>query len=489
MNTGASGADDSKTLGFGLKFWYGLGQLAEGVKNTAFSFFLVFYFNQVLGLSGTLAGTAIFIALVFDAVSDPVAGSLSDRLRSRWGRRHPFMYASAAPLAVTFYLLFNPPSGLGQWGLFGWLVGFAILVRASMTLYHVPHLALGAELTDDYSERTTVVAYRSFFSMVGAFATPVFGLGLFLRSTAEFENGQLNPAGYESLAIFFGVVMFVSIIASGIGMHSRIPFLHRPPEGAESFSLARLWIEFREAFAMRDFVWLACGMIGVATLGGILLVLQLHLTTFFWELSTDQIIVQSGFRALGPLLGIPFWAIMARRFDKMPTLAFGTFWVALIVGAPPVAKIYGFYPPYEDPTYFPILLAVSFLSLFGASAAVVTGGSMMADVVDAHELRFGRRQEGVFFAALSFASKAASGLGGGIAGIGIDVIQLPTSAVPGELSAEVVRNLGFLCGPVTASLAILSALAFTRYGLRRERVTEIQAELATRREGHRSPIS
>ena len=138
----------------------------------------MFYFNQVLGLSGTLAGTAIFIALVFDAVSDPVAGSLSDRFRSRWGRRHPFMYASAAPLAVTFYLLFNPPSGLGQAGLFCWLLCFAVLVRASMTLYHVPHLALGAELTDDYSERTTVVAYRSLFSMVGAFATPVVGMGL-----------------------------------------------------------------------------------------------------------------------------------------------------------------------------------------------------------------------------------------------------------------------------------------------------------------------
>ena len=205
MDTDAGVASGSNSLGFGLKFWYGLGQLAEGVKNTAFSFFLVFYFNQVLGLSGTLAGTAIFIALVFDAVSDPVAGSLSDRLRSRWGRRHPFMYASAAPLAVTFCLLFNPPPGLGQWGLFGWLLCFAILVRASMTLYHVPHLALGAELTDDYSERTTVVAFRSFFSMIGAFATPVVGMGLFLRSTEQFENGQLNPAGYESLAIFFAI--------------------------------------------------------------------------------------------------------------------------------------------------------------------------------------------------------------------------------------------------------------------------------------------
>jgi Na+/melibiose symporter-like transporter len=114
---------------------------------------------------------------------------------------------------------------------------------------------------------------------------------------------------------------------------------------------------------------------------------------------------------------------------------------------------------------------------------------MMADVVDAHELRFGRRQEGVFFAALSFSGKAASGLGGAIAGIGIDVIQLPIGAVPGELSEEIVRGLGFLCGPATASLAILSGLSFMRYGLRRERVAEIQAELAVRRDGHRSSVS
>ena len=481
MDAGGGIRGDAKSLGFGLKFWYGVGQLAEGVKNTAFSFFLVFYFNQVLGLSGTLAGSAIFIALVFDAISDPVAGSLSDRLQSRWGRRHPFMYASAAPLAVTFYLLFNPPAGLGQSGLFGWLLCFAILVRASMTLYHVPHLALGAELSDNYAERTTVVAYRSFFSLIGSFATPVVGMGLFLRSTAEFENGQLNPEGYQELALLFAIVMFVTIIASGIGTHSRIPFLHQPPESAEPFSAARLWIEFREAFAMRDFVWLASGMVGVAALGGVLLILQLHLMTYFWELSTDQIVIQSAARALGPILGIPFWAVMSRRFDKMPTLVFGMFWVALIVALPPLAKIYGFYPPYESPTYFPILVVVSFLSLFGASAAFVTSGSMMADVVDAHELRYGRRQEGVFFAALSFAGKAASGLGGGIAGVGIDIIQFPTNAIPGEVSAEVVRNLGLLCGPATASLAIVSGLLISRYGLRREHVAQIQEALVARR--------
>ncbi len=94
---------------------------------------------------------------MFDAVTDPLTGSISDTLRHRWGRRHPFMYASAVPLGLFFALVFNPPDGLGQWGLFAWLTTFAVLTRGAMTLYHVPHLALGAELSTDYRERSVIV--------------------------------------------------------------------------------------------------------------------------------------------------------------------------------------------------------------------------------------------------------------------------------------------------------------------------------------------
>ena len=101
-----------------IKINYGIGQLAEGVKNAAFATFVLLYYNQVLGLSGSLAGLAIFIALCFDALTDPIAGSVSDNFKSRWGRRHPFMYASAIPLAIAFYLLFVPPEGLSSVALF-----------------------------------------------------------------------------------------------------------------------------------------------------------------------------------------------------------------------------------------------------------------------------------------------------------------------------------------------------------------------------------
>ena len=150
---------NDRLIPFSSKLAFGVGQYAEGLKNTGFSLFILFYYNQVLGLSGTMAGMALFIALLFDAITDPLAGSLSDNFRSKWGRRHPFMYVSAIPLALAFVGLFSPPESLSDIGLFAWLTIFAVLTRGAMTLYHVPHLALGAELTENFHERTRIVAF------------------------------------------------------------------------------------------------------------------------------------------------------------------------------------------------------------------------------------------------------------------------------------------------------------------------------------------
>ena len=158
---------DAPKLGFGSKFWFGLGQSAEGMKNAAFGTFLLLYYSQILGLDPRLAGAALLMALAFDALTDPLTGSISDGWRGRFGRRHGFMYAAALPMTVTFYFVWTPPDGLGQMGLFAWMLGWTVLARGAMTLYHVPHLSLGAELTDDYVERTRVVAYRIFFGFVG----------------------------------------------------------------------------------------------------------------------------------------------------------------------------------------------------------------------------------------------------------------------------------------------------------------------------------
>ena len=133
-----SPAEGQDRVSLASKVFFGSGSISEGTKNTAFNVFLLFYYNQVLGLPGTLSGGAIFLALCVDAVTDPLVGSISDNLHSRWGRRHPFMYVSALPMAICFYLLFSPPDGLSEMGLFTWLTVFAVGVRTSMTLYSIP---------------------------------------------------------------------------------------------------------------------------------------------------------------------------------------------------------------------------------------------------------------------------------------------------------------------------------------------------------------
>ena len=137
---------------------FGIGQAAEGMKNQAFAVFLVFYYQQVIGLPGWMAGLALAVALIFDAIMDPLAGLISDRTQSRWGRRHPFMLASAVPLFFAFIALFQPPDGMSDWAYFAWLTVFAILVRGALALYYVPHLALLPPLADARSHGDLILA-------------------------------------------------------------------------------------------------------------------------------------------------------------------------------------------------------------------------------------------------------------------------------------------------------------------------------------------
>ena len=184
-------------MNFLTKLSYGVGQLSDGVKQSAFSTFLFFYYNQVLGLSGSLAGMAALLALMVDAITDPMVGQISDRHRSKWGRRHPFMLAGAIPFGIAIVALFSPPDGLGQLGLFAWMLGGAISVRLMLTLFFVPHLSLGAELARDYHGRTSLIGYRVFFTYAGILLISVIGFAVFFPPTGEYSNGILSVAGHS----------------------------------------------------------------------------------------------------------------------------------------------------------------------------------------------------------------------------------------------------------------------------------------------------
>ena len=149
-----------RTLTAVEKWSYAVGNMPFSVKDAAFVNFVVFYYTQVQGLSGSLAGLAMFIAMVSDAINDPIVGSWSDTFKSRWGRRHPLILGGGLPMALMFLALFAPPDGMGEIGIFLWLTIVSILLRTFLTIYFIPYSAMGAELSGDYDERTVIAKAR-----------------------------------------------------------------------------------------------------------------------------------------------------------------------------------------------------------------------------------------------------------------------------------------------------------------------------------------
>ena len=476
-------ADVSKDrlVPFDSKLAFGVGQFAEGLMNTAMAAFILFYYNQVLGLPGTLAGAALFIALMFDAVSDPLAGSLSDNFKSKLGRRHPFMYASALPLGLAFFGLFAPPTGLGDWGLFAWLAVFAVLTRMAMTLYHVPHLALGAEMTENFNERTRVVAFRQFFSALGVLAAWYVGPGWFF---ADDRGGRVAIDNYVPFALTLAVLMVATIWYSAYGTQKEIPFLSAPAPKPKRNPFAQAVLDLRQAFRNRSFRWLFFGVLVVFIMAGVNSALDLYIFQYFWDLTSDEMLGLQVASIGGLLIGVFLTAPLLRYTDKRFGVLLGTIVWAVCQVMPVVLRLLEVFPENNTPMLVYTLVAFRFVQGVILQQAFVSFGSMMADVADEHEHATGIRQEGIFFGAIAFSHKATSGFGTFIGGIGLDIIAWPrgpeiqTSA---DIPAATIVNLGLLYGPVVAGFSVISVWCYMHYDLTRTRHAQILHELNARR--------
>jgi Na+/melibiose symporter-like transporter len=448
------------------KLYYGFGSVAYGVKDNGFAFFLLLYYNQVLGLPAQWVGAAIMLALVFDAISDPIVGYASDNLHSRWGRRHPFMYASAVPVAVSFYLLWNPPAGLEGEGLLVYLVLLAILVRTSITFYEIPSSSLVAELTDDYDERTSMLSLRYFFGWWGGLTMALFAYFLLLRPTPEFPIGQLNPAGWRDYGLVSSGIMVFAILVSAAGTHRHIPHLKQPPE-KRRFSAGRTLRELLETLSNRSFLVLFVSALFGAMAAGLTTSLNIYFNTYFWELSPDQI----GILTLGPLLSSTLALIAAPRLSsrlgkrRAAVLVYG-----LAIAFAPLAivgRLVGLMPPNGSPALVPALFVFVVIEVSLIVTASILMSSMVADTVEESQLTTGRRSEGVFFAARSFIQKSVHGIGVLSATLVLTAIRFPQDAKPGEVDLAVVERLGLVYVPALVTLYVISLLFVAAYRISR----------------------
>ena len=393
------------------------------------------------------------------------------------------MYASALPLGICFYFLFAPPE-LSEIGLFIWLTAFAVLTRAAMTLYHVPHIALGAELTNNFEERTVVVSYRQAFSTIGNLASVALAFLVFFVSTEEFANGQLNQAAYPPFALTVAALMVVTIWISGFGTHRQIPLLPPGPMIPEKFSAGRVLREAKQALKNSSFRWLFFGVVVVFLMVGVDAALNLHMNTYFWELRPGQIFQYVVALPVGVIVGTFFTRRLHAMWGKKAGVLLGTSFWAICQVVPVVLRLMDLFPENGSDALIPTLIVFRFIQGFTVVQALVSFGSMVADIVDQHELETGMRQEGIFFGAVSFANKTTTGLGTFVGGIALDLINWPTGTAiksAADVPPDTLFNLGLLFGPIVSGFAIVSVWCYSHYNLTRERHQEILNTLESKK--------
>lgn len=466
-------------LAFSTKLFQGIGAIPDTVKNWVFNTFTLLFYNQILGMDAFLVSLALAIAIVFDALTDPLMATLSDNSRTRWGRRHPWMLLASLPLGPALWAVFVPPDGLSTTGLFAWLLTWTVVTRGLMTVYFVPWAAIAAELSDDYHERTSIMAHRFAVGWLVGVTFPLYIFTFEMPATSVYPVGQLNPAGYPPMAFLAGCLLTTGALATTLLTWREIPFLRRHAGESAAFGLAQTVRELRQALRNRQFALIFVIVLLTSAIAGTVANIGIYMTTYFWGLTSENL-RWFALSAIGALVAFPFVAAIQRRWDKKQILL-GCACVSLADGLILVGlRFLDVLPANGDPRLLAILIAATAFANAIAVVQGIIGASIVADLLDDHELRTGYRQEGMFNAALSFSGKAVSGLGTLAGGLIVTLIAFPTGIAPAEVPADAIRRLGLVVGIAVPLLNLIPIGLITRYRITRARHAEIRSALAAR---------
>ena len=318
------------------------------------------------------------------------------------------------------------------------------------------------ELTQDYDERTTVQAWRHFFGWAGGASLAVFMFAFLLVPTSTYPVGTLNREGYETYGKIAGALIFVVILASAWGTQGRVRITTLPARNPRG--LGAVFREMLELLTDRSFLALFLSGTASAVASGLTAALTFLMLTYFWEFSSEQIFYWTAMVVVSAILGLLVAPRVARYLGKKKAvMALGT--VAFVLQpAAVLLRLFGLLPENGDPILFPLLLTLQTVDLGLIIAMQAVLASMIADLVEQAEVRTGRRNEGVFFAAITFIKKTNQGIGAFMAGLLLQFVAFPKGAAPSEVPAETLWQLGAMLVPCQYLLwgVMLVAIAFYR---------------------------
>ncbi len=466
----AAGAQDAPRLGFATKLAYAVGSTATNLKLRALSTFLVIFYNQVVGLPPQMVGGILAMALLLDAVLDPILGQISDNVRTRWGRRHPFMLAAALPYAVCFFMLWNPPIGWTDEALGLYLMVLIFAVRFFDTFFELPHQALAPELAKGYDERTNLMALRHFFLVAGGLGMTIAAYEWFLKKHPDGTGGVLAREGYFGYSLTGAIIIFVTILISVFGTAHCIPYLSEAP--TRTVTLKGMAVEMFHTLNNRSFIAMALASMFVAVGVGARNGLEIYFGLYFWELSQRQLAGLATMSVVGGFIGV-FLAPFVGKWMGKKWGAIFTFIAAVAVHITPVSlRLLDLAPANGTPELLWLLYGEEIINATLAGIIAILLASLIADVVEDAEVKTGRRSEGLLLSANNLLRKATSS-GGILVATGVlAFVGFGEKARPGQVPEEVLRNLGLAYIPMIVGFYAVGIGLISAYTINRKKHLE-----------------
>ena len=445
------------------KWIYGSGDLGFSLTSTIVGVYFAIFLTDVVGVRAGIAAYAILIGRTWDYINDPLFGYISDRTRTRWGRRRPYLLFGPIPFAIVFILLWWRPPLQGDIALTLYYAFAYILYDAVVTIIYMPFIALTPELTSDYDERTSLNSVRAFFSIFAsllAFTIPLMIV----------DGFSPDHAGNVFLmAVIFGIVSAIPLFLVFFGTRERPEFMHQKLPGLRE--------SLKASLENRPFVFSTVIYLFTWVTVDILQTILLYFIKYVVNRESNSDLIMATIFVVG-ILALPLWTWTSRRLNKR---------LAYIIGMAFFASVLLVLINVTPTTPLSWILILCVLAGIGVSAAHIIPWSIIPDAIEYGELRTGKRYEGTFYSLISLAQKIASSVAIFLALQMLDKTgYIPNST---QQPASAVLGIRILTGPVPAVLMCIGILFAILYPLGRERYTQINLELEKRRAEARKEVS